>query len=146
MPLITAPVLPLICPRLPLADDFWAFADAGAALAHLHLSWPLDGDAHARSDLGLLYHDKPTFPDMIPEEAYQVKKMKWESRPEGWFIRYNQPLSIGPIPRGEMSYTIGNRTPLDWIIDRYQIKTDKASGITNDPNDWIDQQNRPDAR
>lgn len=23
-----------------------------------------------------------------------------------------------------------------WIIDRYQVKTDKPSGIVNDPNDW----------
>lgn len=25
---------------------------------------------------------------------------------------------------------------LDWILERYQIKKDKASGIVNDPNDW----------
>ena len=31
---------------------------------------------------------------------------------------------------------LGSRSALDWIIDRYQIKTDKASGIANDPNDW----------
>ena len=28
------------------------------------------------------------------------------------------------------------RSPLEWIIDRYQIKTDSASGIINNPNDW----------
>ena len=27
---------------------------------------------------------------------------------------------------------------IDWIVDRYQVKTDKASGIVNDPNDWSD--------
>ena len=25
---------------------------------------------------------------------------------------------------------------VDWMIDRYQVKPDKAAGITNDPNDW----------
>ena len=25
---------------------------------------------------------------------------------------------------------------IEWIIDRYYVKTDKASGIVNDPNDW----------
>ncbi len=25
---------------------------------------------------------------------------------------------------------------MDWLIDRYQVKTNKDSGITNDPNAW----------
>lgn len=32
---------------------------------------------------------------------------------------------------------------LEWLIDRYQVKTDKASGIVNDPNDWCDEHNDP---
>ena len=31
---------------------------------------------------------------------------------------------------------LGSRSALAWIIDRYQVKKDKASGIVNDPNDW----------
>jgi predicted helicase len=31
-------------------------------------------------------------------------------------------------------YRPGNRSALDWIIDQYQVGTDKRSGITNDPN------------
>ncbi len=31
---------------------------------------------------------------------------------------------------------LGSRSAIEWIIDRYQVKTDKASGIVNDPNDW----------
>jgi len=27
-------------------------------------------------------------------------------------------------------------TQVGWIIDRYQVTTDKASGIVNDPNDY----------
>ena len=33
---------------------------------------------------------------------------------------------------------MGNRSALEWIIDQYQVSTDKRSGITSDPN-------RPDA-
>ncbi len=36
-------------------------------------------------------------------------------------------------------YLLGSRTALEWIIDRYQVKTDKASGTVNDPNDWCDE-------
>jgi predicted helicase len=28
-------------------------------------------------------------------------------------------------------------------MERYQVKTDKNSGITNDPNDWCDEVNNP---
>ncbi len=31
---------------------------------------------------------------------------------------------------------LGSRSALEWLIDRYQVKTDTASGIMNDPNDW----------
>jgi predicted helicase len=31
-------------------------------------------------------------------------------------------------------YRLGNRSALEWIIDQYQVSTDKRSGITNDPN------------
>ena len=29
---------------------------------------------------------------------------------------------------------IGNRSALEWVVDQYRIKTDKRSGIVNDPN------------
>jgi len=31
-------------------------------------------------------------------------------------------------------YPLGNRSALDWIIDQYQVSTDKRSGITNAPH------------
>ena len=41
---------------------------------------------------------------------------------------------------GDRSCCTGHngRPPLAWMIDRYQVKTDKASGITNDPNEYSD--------
>ena len=127
-------------PRISMADDFWAFADAGAALSHLHLGWTLDGDPLAWTDLGILFNDEATFPEMIPENAWKVQKMRFIEKNEGKFIKYSQNLSIGPIPEEAFRYTIGNRTPLQWVIDRYQVKKDKDSGIANDPNDWITEQ------
>jgi predicted helicase len=35
-----------------------------------------------------------------------------------------------------LEYDWGPRSAVAWILDRYQVKTDKASGIVNDPNDW----------
>ena len=132
-------------PRIPMASDFLAFSDAGSALAHLHQNWPLNGDPLASTDLGVLLDDKPVLPDMMPSDAYIVKKMKKDIINGQTFITYNKRLKIGPIPANALTYTIAHRTPLEWIIDRYQMKTDKASGIVNNPNDWIAEQGSDDA-
>ena len=31
-------------------------------------------------------------------------------------------------------YRLGNRSALEWVIDQYQVSSDKRSGITSDPN------------
>jgi len=38
------------------------------------------------------------------------------------------------IPLETYEYRLGNRSALEWVIDQYQVSTDKRSGIVNDPN------------
>jgi predicted helicase len=38
---------------------------------------------------------------------------------------------------------LGSRSAIEWIMERYQVKKDKASGIVNDPNDWSRQVGDP---
>src|SRR5437762_844660 len=47
---------------------------------------------------------------------------------------YNDFLTLSAIPPEVFEYRLGNRSALEWIIDQYQVSTDKRSGITNDPN------------
>ena len=47
---------------------------------------------------------------------------------------YNDSLTLSGIPAETFEYRLGNRSALDWVIDQYQVSTDKRSGITNDPN------------
>ncbi|MDX6383238.1 MAG: hypothetical protein QOK48_811 [Blastocatellia bacterium] len=42
-------------------------------------------------------------------------------------------LTLSGIPAEVFEYQLGNRFAFDWIIDQYQVSTDKRSGITNDP-------------
>lgn len=35
---------------------------------------------------------------------------------------------------------LGNRSALEWVIDQYRVKTDKRSGIVNDPNNPSDEE------
>ena len=46
----------------------------------------------------------------------------------------NEHVSLSGIPEEAHRYVVNGRTPLEWFIDRYQIKEDKDSGILNDPN------------
>ncbi len=31
---------------------------------------------------------------------------------------------------------LGSRSAIEWVVERYRVKTDKASGIINHSNDW----------
>ena len=55
-------------------------------------------------------------------------------------IKYNEFLTLSGIPPEVFEYRLGNRSALDWIIDQYQVSTDRRSGIINDPNDLDDPQ------
>lgn len=52
-------------------------------------------------------------------------------------------IRVQATRRGLGGSQLGSRSGLEWIIDRYQIKTDKASGIMNDPNDWSSEVDNP---
>ncbi|WP_313656430.1 type ISP restriction/modification enzyme [Planktothrix agardhii] len=114
-------------PRIPYAPDFRGFADAGQQLADLHLN----------------YEEKPEYPlkfienDQVPLD-WRVEKMKLSK--DKTQIIYNEFLTLSGIPPEVFQYRLGNRSALDWIIDQYQIKTDKRSGIVNDPNRLDDEQ------
>jgi len=51
-------------------------------------------------------------------------------------IVYNSKITLSGIPDDAYRYMLGSRSAIEWIIDRYQVKSDKPSGIVNDPNDW----------
>lgn len=46
----------------------------------------------------------------------------------------NDSISVINIPSETFRYRLGNRSALEWVIDQYQIKIDKRSGIVSDPN------------
>ena len=38
---------------------------------------------------------------------------------------------------------MNGKSAIEWVMERYQVKTDKKSGITNDPNDWAEEVGNP---
>lgn len=124
-------------PRIPLVDvpnDFWAFSKAGRELAELHLN----------------YESVPAYPDVkvIGEdsEKYYVEKLSFGKNGkevDKSTLIYNSYIRIENIPLEAYDYVINGKSAIEWIMDRYQVKIDKDSGIKNDPNDWGLEHNNP---
>ena len=109
-------------PHIPFATDFWGFAKAGAHLADLHVTYESQPE-----------YDKLKFiqnPDTPLD--WRVEKMKLSK--DKTQIVYNNFLVLDGIPPKVFDYRLGTRSALEWVIDQYRVKTDKRSGIVNDPN------------
>ena len=109
-------------PHIPFATDFRGFAEAGARLADLHVNYESQPE-----------YDKLKFiqtPD-VPLN-WRVEKMKLSK--DKTSLIYNNFLTISNIPETVFDYRLGTRSALEWVIDQYRVKTDKRSGILNDPN------------
>lgn len=123
-------------PRIPHVAGFGEYARIGRELADLHV----DYENAPRYDLTEVWTIDPPEEDY---ERYAIEKMSWTKRTEHTAIKVNAHLTLTGIPEQANAYTIGGRSPLEWILDRYRIKVDKPSGIVNDPNAWLREQNNP---
>ncbi|MGC1107562.1 MAG: type ISP restriction/modification enzyme [Candidatus Acidiferrales bacterium] len=117
-------------PRIPFVsgkagtkdtDVFRAFVKTGKRLAEIHVH----------------YEKQPEYKLAKIEKSgkkldYCVTKMRLSK--DKTQIAYNDFLTLSGIPPETFEYRLGNRSALDWVIDQYQVSTDKRSGITNDPN------------
>jgi predicted helicase len=109
-------------PRIPFAPDFHAFAEAGKKLATLHL------DYEKEKEWELEYQETPGVPlSYRVDDKMRLSKDKTR-------VTVNPSLALAGIPPQAFDYRLGNRSALDWVIDQYQVSTDKRSGITSDPN------------
>ena len=117
-------------PRVPMAPDFHAFADAGQTLARLHLKYEACDEYRMEIELG------PSQPQ--PEHfQFGTRAMRFADDAKTTLI-VNDHVRLSGIPAETHRYVVNGRTPLEWFIDRYRITIDKRSGITNDPNGWFD--------
>ncbi|MBR6012433.1 MAG: DEAD/DEAH box helicase [Selenomonadaceae bacterium] len=115
-------------PRIFLVDEWEKFkkiSECGRELAEVHLNYEK--------------FEKPECVEIeISEKNYLIgKKMKLSADKK--ILQYNEFITIKNIPEKIFEYVVNGRSPVDWIIERYQIKIDNASGIENNPNDFCEE-------
>lgn len=127
-------------PRIPVDvphEDFRAFVVAGQQLLGLHTGYE-------RVPMSLDVREQWTQPGRVGR--LRVDKMAYGRTGRDMdktTIRVNSNLTLSDIPIEAHSYRLGSRSAIDWLVERYQVKIDKASGIVNDPNDWADEVGDP---
>jgi predicted helicase len=108
-------------------DVFRDLVKAGQRLTEIHLN----------------YEQQPEY--KLTKKEKTGEKLNWRvtrmrlSKDKTTLI-YNEFLTLSDIPKETYDYRLGNRSALEWVIDQYQVSTEKRSGITNDPNREDDQQ------
>jgi predicted helicase len=110
-------------PRLPLIRP-WSFGrvvESGKRLLALHVGY----EEAAEYPLG--WEEQEPF-------TWRVEKLRRTKDKRGVVI--NQSLTLTGVPEECDAYRLGNKSALDWVIDQYQVKRDKRSGLESDPNEW----------
>ena len=110
--------------RIPIVKQKDKYVGVGKALMNLHLN----------------YEEVPVYDDVeiqfSAQPSYKVTKMKFIKKGDRSAIVFNNEITIKNIPEKAYEYMVNGRSAIEWIMDQYQVKTDKKSGITDDPNDY----------
>lgn len=130
-------------PRIPIVErveDFMAFSQAGRALAALHLGYE---GYPAPEGVVVTTAEQPA--SMDEYDYYRVEKMTFPKgvKAKSDTIHYNSRIIISGIPLEAYDYVVNGKSAIHWVIERYQVTTDKHSGIVNDPNAWSQEQGKP---
>ncbi len=111
-------------PRIPFYDDFWQWAAWGEQLMALHLH----------------YETSAPFPlqrtDINPEETRIAYKARLKADKENGLIELDTLTTLSGIPASAWDYKLGNRSALEWVLDRYKERKPKDPTIAKQFNSY----------
>lgn len=118
--------------RIPIVKNKEEYVRIGKLLMDLHLNYE---EVAAYDGVNINYSPNP---------SYEVSKMKFakvrdengKSINDRSTIIFNNDITISNIPDKAYEYMVNGRSAIEWIMDQYQVKTDKKSGITDNPNEY----------
>ena len=133
-----------LLPHIPFASslrDFWAFSETGKRLGQLHTGYeeltPYDLEIHETGKGG----ERGRRDKRDERDHYRVIKMRFAGKghhPDKSCIQYNDHIFIDGIPLAAYDYIVNGKPAIEWLMQCYQVKIDKDSGIKQDPNQWSD--------
>ena len=100
-------------PSIPYAPDFYGFVNAGKRLTEIHINY------EQQPEYSLTFIEN----DEVPLN-WRVEKMKLSK--DKTKLVYNEFLTLAGIPPKVFAYRLGNRSALNWIVDRYWVKMYKT--------------------
>ena len=144
-------------PRIPIVEDidaFLHFSYAGKQLANLHLNYEeipayegvtVIGDRQKEEapDGRMIAGTTDLYAVKVDYKYYEVEKMRFPKKGQKDTIIYNSSIRIENIPDEAYEYIVNGKSAIEWIMERYQVKTDPSSLIKNDPNDWSREHDNP---
>ncbi|QNL42273.1 DEAD/DEAH box helicase [Streptococcus sp. NSJ-72] len=118
--------------RIPIVKNKEKYVEVGQKLMDLHLNYE---EVPVYDGVEITIAEKP---------SYKVTKMRFAKKRDEKgksvndlsTIIFNSDINISNIPEKAYEYVVNGRSAIEWIIDQYQVKTDKKSGITDDPNEY----------
>ncbi len=118
-------------PRIPMLDKFLEYVRIGKELAKLHLDYEQEIDP---ASIGLQIQ--------IDKSDYTVEKMQFKK--EGKTVQkdtiyFNRYITVSNIPARAYEYVVNGKSAIEWVMERYAVTVDKASGIMDDPNLYGDE-------
>ena len=119
-------------PRVPKAQGFRKYVDIGRELADLHLNY------ESVDPYPLIEKSNQSEPETIDDlyGYYAVEAMKYQPKKDSSKLIYNSHLTLEGIPAEALDYQVNGKSALEWVVERYCVKTDKKSQITNNANDY----------
>lgn len=120
--------------RIPIVKNKERYVEVGQKLMDLHLNYE---EVPVYDGVGITTAENP---------SYKVTKMRFAKKRDEKgksvndlsTIIFNSDITISNIPEKVYEYVVNGRSAIEWIIDQYQVKTDKKSKITDDPNEYSD--------
>ncbi|WP_096026408.1 type ISP restriction/modification enzyme [Campylobacter lanienae] len=130
-------------PRIPYCIDFWGFSRIGRELANIHLNYEnIDIKLSKAKLITKTQNSLFDQAEQLSDNDFKVDKMRFDKnvkitdKPSK--IIYNNKIVIANIDEKAYDYIVNGKSAIAWVMERYQVKTDEDSGITNDPNLYSD--------
>jgi predicted helicase len=114
-------------PRIPFSGDFQNISTAGRQLGELHVNHMTCAE----------YPLELIDTSMGDHSTLRVSKLRWDFKGKSPVLQIADGLALTGFPTNYQDFTVNGRSPIDWAIDRYQVKTDSSSEIINDPNEEL---------